>query len=199
MQRDGVSKLGSILLIFIVVVIAIAGIIWAGRMIFGGGKSAIETSDPGDSALLNVTANSGVRMTVRGRIDADETHRSYQITVRPNSRNMTTYQGYLGTVLRSENLANNTNAYTEFSFALDRAGMMNSRPLTDRANDVRGICATGNLYQFEVLDGDNVVKELWTTSCEAAKGSLNARSSSLRRLFTDQIPDSSNLINEAGM
>lgn len=196
-MKEGTSRFGAIILFFVVIVVMIAGIVWAGRMIFGDGGPTTETDNPGREALTNVTADSGVRMTVRGPIIADETHRSYRITIRPNSRNMTTYQGYLKTVIQSESLSNNTRAYEELSFALDGAGMMSNKPFTDEQNDTRGICPSGKLIEFEVLRGDIIVQQLWTTTCEGAKGSFDAKSTTIQKLFTDQIPGSSKMITNA--
>src|SRR5690606_5138366 len=121
-------------------------------LFFSGTPSTTQTDvDTNRQALLDTTAGSAVSMTVRGPIVADENFRSYTIVVTPNSRDMKTYTGYLGTVLKHEKLGNNTAAYDEFVHALDKANMSAGKQLSDEKNDVRGICATGRVFEFATL------------------------------------------------
>ncbi len=196
MERGGLTKLGSFVLILVIIVIAIAAIIWAGRTIFDGGQPIASGSNDGQKALTEITADSGVRLTARGPITGDETHRSYQITVRPNSRVMTTHQGYVGAVIQTENLYNNAAAYREFSFALSNSGMMDGKP---GETETTGLCPTGYIYEFEVLRADDVVQKLWTTSCDGMKGDYAGSANPARRLFLKQIPNSDKMLSKAKM
>lgn len=85
-------------------------------------------------------------------------------------------------------MTNNIPAYEEFVHALDDATMMNGTELTGTQNDTRGVCATGYVYEFGIYNDGKLVKELWTSSCSSAHGSLNAKSKILKSLFISQIP-----------
>jgi hypothetical protein len=177
--------------VLIVIAIAIAALVSAGRAIFGGGDQAAQTQiDVGRDALLNTSLNRSVRMTVRGPIVADENFRSYQVTVNPADRSLTTYSGYLAEPLDTKQFGNNVKAYDEFVHALDKANLMKGEALKDEKDDTRGICATGNVYEFEVLNGGGTVKRLWTSTCKGSTGSLKASVAQLETLFHNQIPDS---------
>lgn len=102
---------------------------------------------------------------------------------------MTTYKGYASQQVSSEQLPNSTAAYEQFVYALNRAKLMDGRPFTGDDNDTRGVCATGSLYQFEVLQGTNVVQNLWTSTCAGSPGSLRANLGQVSNLFQVQIPD----------
>jgi hypothetical protein len=147
--------------------------------------------DSGEAALVTISDGSGVRMTVRGKIVADEVHNSYQITVRPQSRIMNVYQGYLGTLTKSKVDTNNFEAYTEFAYALAHVGLMKGK---ESSIDVRGICPSGILTTFEVLDGDNTIKTLWHTSCAKDAESFIGKYNDVEKIFIGQIVDYKTLI-----
>lgn len=150
----------------------------------------------GKQALTSTLANRSVRMTVRGPIVARENFHTYAITISPDARNMTTYKGYLGDEVDNDQLQNDTQAYTQFVYALARANLMEGASLKGDANDTRGICATGYLYEFEVRQGDNPVQKLWTTTCGGSPGSLEANLNQITSLFRLQIPDYSKLLSK---
>lgn len=192
MDRSGLQRVIPI----IIVVLVIAGIAWAmislGQAFFGGGGSSSQSPAPvnsGKQALTTTTADRSVRVSVRGPIVAQENFHSYTISISPDSRTMTTYKGYLGEQLDTSQLDNNAQAYEQFVKALDRANMMEGTQLEGEANDTAGVCATGNLYMFEVLQATNVVRSLWTTTCKGSAGSLKANRQQLQNLFKAQIPD----------
>lgn len=172
-------------------VVVIAALISLGRALFNGEGDQQQQPqvNVGERALTNTSDNRSVRMHVRGPIVADEKFHSYTIIVAPNSRSLTTFQGYLYEQIDGQVLSNNKHAYEQFVFALSHVGMMSSMPATGEANDTRGLCAVGSLFEFEVRQGDNTIQKLWTTSCSATKGSLRASASPIRKLFQKQIPD----------
>jgi hypothetical protein len=191
MYKSSSSRVVPIVLVLIVVAIAIAVLVSVGRAIFGGG-SAQDTSkvDLGVESLLNTAVDRSVRMNVRGPIVADENFRSYQIAVDSSSRRMTTYSGYLDKTIENVQLGNSAKGYEELVYALNRANLMKGVELDDDKNDTRGICATGRVYEFEVLQGNSVIKRLWTSTCKGSPGSLKASVTQIQKLFNDQIPDS---------
>ncbi len=191
MERSGLSRVIPIIIVIIVIALAIWAMVSLGRAMFGGDSSTTSTTEPvnnGKAALTQTTADRSVRMTVRGPIVASENFNSYTITVTPSSRTMTTYVGYVGQQINTEQLSNDTQAYTQFVSALSRANLMEGTPFTGDADNTSGICATGNVYQFEVLQGDNTVQDLWTSTCKGSPGSLKASLAQVVSLFRAQIP-----------
>lgn len=192
MNRSGLQRLVPIILVLIIVGLAIAAMVSLGRMIFSGGSSTSPSPTPvnsGKEELTKTLANRSVRMSVRGPLVANENFRSYTITVSPDARNMTTTTGYDKKELDNEQLPNTSQAYGQLVYALGRAHLMDGTPLSGDANDTRGVCATGMLYEFEVLQGNNTVQKLWTSTCAGSKGSLKASLSQVTKLFQLQIPD----------
>lgn len=193
MDRSGLQRVIPIILI--VIVIGLAG--WAlfslGKSIFfgGGSKSSTVTTtvNKGKEALTQTTSDRSVVMNVRGPIVADENYHTYSITISTSGRNMTTFQGYSSKQVDTEQLSNTTAGYEQFVYALDRAKLMDGTPLTGDANDTRGICATGILYEFQVLQDTTIVQSLWTSTCQGSKGSLKANIGQITDLFSAQIPD----------
>lgn len=193
MDRSGLQRVIPIIIVIVVIALAGWALISLGRALFSGGSDGSSPSptptNNGKTALTQTTADRSVRMTVRGPIVANENFHSYTISVSPDTRNMTTYVGYTGDVVDTSQLGNNAQAYTQLVNALDRANMMEGTPLSGDANKTEGICATGYVYMFEVLQGENVIQSLWTSSCKGSVGSLKANLQQLRNLFQRQIPD----------
>lgn len=193
MYRGNSSRIFPIILVLIIVAIAIAAVVSIGRAIFGGGSN--QTVDTSEQALLDTSLSHSVRMTVRGPIVADENFRSYQITVDPTNRNLTIYSGYLKDTLNQKTLDNNTAAYAQFVHALDKANLAKGKPFEGDKDDTRGICATGAVYEFDIMDSGNSVKHLWTSTCSGSKGSLNASVTQVSDLFYAQIPNADQLLS----
>lgn len=194
MDRLKNSRIIPIALVIILAILAIAGLVSLARIVFFSGSSTTAT-DIGRDSLLSTTVDRSVRMTVRGAIVGDDIFRSYQVTVTPSHRDLTTFTGYIPQQNKQIALGNNIPAYDQFVHALDRASFASGTELTGDSNDTRGICATGRLYTFEILNAGKAVKTLWTTTCSSAKGSLTAQLSTVRALFTAQIPNASATIN----
>lgn len=194
MYRGKTTRIFPIILVILVVAIAIAALVSLGRAIFtGGDQSTPQALDVSKQALRNTAADASVQMTVRGPIVADENFRSYQVTITPNSRDMTTYAGYVKRPIESQHLDNNSAAYEQFVYALDRANLAAGAELTGDKDDTRGICAAGSLYEFAIRRGDTTVKHLWTSSCSGSAGSLRAELEQVQRLFLVQLPDNERL------
>ncbi|HEX6416040.1 MAG TPA: hypothetical protein VFZ62_00780 [Candidatus Saccharimonadales bacterium] len=198
MYKGNSSRVLPIILVLIVVAIVVAALVSIGRVIFGGGEGAVDQSqvDTGKQALLNTATDRSVQMTVRGPIVANEDFRSYRITVDPLNRVMTTYAGYLEQPINNKSLDNNAQAYEQFVYALDKANMINGEAFTGEKDDTRGICATGRVYEFAVLQNGETVKRLWTSTCKGSPGSFRASVSQVSNLFLDQVPDNKDLLKE---
>lgn len=187
----GGSKLLPIALVIIVTIVAIIALVSIGRALLGRGSSEeVPQENPAAQKLLVSEVDRSVRMTVRGPIIADEDFNSYQIEISPVGRRMTTYKGYQDGVIEDERLGNTTTGYEEFIYALDRANFTKEGQLPEDAGDLRGLCATGRLYTFEILQAQSTIKQLWTTSCRDASGSFRGEAALVRDLFLKQIPDS---------
>lgn len=180
------------LIIIVVVIIAVVGLVALGRLLFS--SSAPAAVDTARENLLNSSVEHKVRMTVRGPIVANEDFRSYEITVTPNSRNMTTYQGYIKTPITVASFSNNIPAYEAFVRALDDAGVTKGTQFEGDRNDTRGLCATGRVVQYDIIKGNDVIKQLWTTTCNNERGSLQSASRPISNLFRAQIPDAQTLL-----
>ncbi len=193
------SRILPVILIIIIVVIAVVAIVALGRAVFFAGNSAPKTSSTPDvsrQALLNTGDNHSVQMTVRGPIVASEEFNSYRITISPTSRSLTSYVGYVNDVVDHVDLPNNTAAYTQFVYALDKANLAKG---VDDQSDVRGICAVGRLYQFDIMQDGKSVKTLWTSTCTGSPGTLRANVEQLASLFEVQIPNASKMINKLAL
>ncbi len=196
MYRGSGNRVFPIILVLIVIAIAIAALVSVGRAMFGGDQpnAPVDTSR---DALLNTSVTHSVRMTVRGPIVADENFRTHQIAIDSSSRVLTTYSGYLEQPLQTSQLSNSTKSYDEFVHALEKANLAKGVALTGDKDDTRGICATGKVYEFEIVQNGKAVKRLWTSTCKGSPGSLKASVSQLESLFTSQIPDSKKLIGKS--
>ena len=117
----------------------------------------------------------------------------------PSSRVMTTYEGYVEKQLDTKQLNNNAKAYEELVYALAKRKMMEGRQLSDDQNDLRGICATGKVYKFELLMNGTSIKALWTSDCSGSKGSAVANVEEIVDMFIKQIPDGSKMATAIGL
>lgn len=195
MNEGGARRVIPIVLVLIVVAVIIATVVSFAQSIFRGNDTPAKVNQ-GKQSLVNTSSDRSVRMTVRGPIVADEKFNSYTITATPTTRTMTTYNGYLDRQVETKQFANNIPAYEQFIYALDRAQMMDAEELEGDADDLRGICATGRVYEFETRRGNTTIKTLWTSTCRGSKGSLTANQQQLENLFRAQIPEYSKLVSK---
>lgn len=195
-MKTGVQRFIPIIFLLVVVALIIAAIVSIARVFIGSGEPTTPVSDTTTSVLLDTSDSHAVRMTVRGQIVANEDFRTYQVTITPGSRDFTRYKGYLEQPLQTKHYGNNVKAYDEFVHALDKANFAKGEPLTGDANDTRGVCADGVLYEFEIMEGDNTFKQLWTTTCKGSVGSLKASADQLKQLFLAQVPGATQYIGK---
>jgi len=195
------SRILPIILVILIIVIAVAALVSLARVVFFSGSSTAPAAvvDVSRDALLNTGAGRSVSMTVRGPIVADEEFHSYKIDISANNRTVKTYTGYLDKESGSIDLPNSVASYEEFVYALEKADLVKGDELTGDRNDVRGICATGRVYEFSVLNNGEPVKKLWTSTCKGSTGSLDASVAQLTSLFLNQIPDADKLVKKASL
>ena len=202
MRRGRPTTLGRTLMIIVAVAVVISGIVWIGQSLFGGNSKPREVS-AGQKLLDEPNGQMAVRMSVRGPVNASENHYSIVMTISPSQRQITTYRGYDGSVIRDERLGNTTIAFNDFLAALNRAGFMKENPTEEPS---QGICATGQLIFFEALEyvkderGNTIEKsatKLWTTTCDKLNGNFAGLLVNVVDLFKAQIPDSQTIIDGA--
>lgn len=192
------SRVVPVALVLIIIAVAIAALVSLARAVFfPSDQSSTSQTDTSHETLVSLAVDNSVTMTVRGSIVADEDFHSYQIKVTPTARTLITYVGYLDNKVDEIAFGNNTPAYEQFVYALDRASLVKGTELTGDSNDTRGICASGRVYEFELFKGDKSIKKLWTTSCKGSlKGSLVANIDQLSSLFKKQIPGGDKIIGK---
>lgn len=201
MNKNKFSRIIPIALTLVIAAVIIAATISLVRYVFFPSSSpssptSTSSTDTSRSALLSTSSDRAVSQTVRGPIVADESFRSYQIKITPSSRTLTIYQGYLDQPIKTVTFGNNVKAYEQFVYALDKANMVKGTEAKGDRNDLRGICASGVIFQYETLKSNAVQKNLWTSSCAGSRGSLNASSNQLSNLFTTQIPGAKAIISQ---
>jgi hypothetical protein len=193
MYRSNPSRLFPAIILTLVVISLIIGLVTVARSMFAD-RAPEEDEDSAvitpSEQLTTVTANRSVQMTIRGPIVANEEHRSYRVNISPQARIYTVYKGYLDSVVKNQRFDNNNQAYEEFVYALDKAAFTKEGELTEEeASDIRGICATGQVYEFELFDGDTRLQRYWTSTCKGSPGTLGASVRQVANLFTAQIPE----------
>lgn len=196
MQRSNGTRFIPLLITLVIVIIAVVAVVSIGRALFFGSNDSkdeattAEMRDVGRDSLLNTNAGRGVRLTVRGPIVAEENFMSYTIAATPATRAMVVYNGYVDDIKDRKSYENNSQAYEQFVYALDKANMMKGQASDQNDNeDLRGICATGYVYEYAVTLNDESVKRLWTSTCGGSKGNLDASVDQLNDLYQKQIPD----------
>lgn len=196
MRRGRPTRAGAILLMIIAAIVLIAGLLWVGQSLFGGGSPEKEDAlGTAKKLLRDPTDATSVRMSVRGPIVAKENHYSIVISISQTERTITTFQGYDGKVIENQTLGNTKAAFSDFTAALNRAGFMTENQAGDTEN--QGICAVGQLIFFEVLSDDKSAGKLWTTSCSRLNGNFGGLATNIQDLFLNQIPNSRNIIDDA--
>ena len=187
-------------------IVAIVGLVSVMRAIFSGGggekkPTPVSVEQQNREALLSSSVDHRVRMTVRGPIVANEDFKSYRITVTSSSRSFVAYSGYLEKQLFRKDFDNNLPAYEEFVNALNKAALPNAVPFPAEEDSTLGVCATGKVHEFELLDDEGSVFRFWRSTCKGSPGSLykGASVDQLSNLFTSQIPDVRDLMRQANV
>lgn len=196
-MKAKLSRIIPIVLIILLILIAIFALVQIGKAIFNRNRNtAPKETTIVEKTLLKIDESRGVRMTVRGPIVADENFASYQITIKPTKRVLNVYKGYLEQRVDGVELSNNSRAYEEFVYALDKRNFDVGTPLTGDKDDIRGICATGTVIEFDTLQDDKSTKHLWTSTCKGSLGSFRANTESIRSLFFKQIPQAETILSK---
>lgn len=145
------------------------------------------------SLMDYANTNAIVSLTVDGKINANQLHNAYEISVGRSDARMDVFQGYQRELLRTQNYQNNDEAFANFLRALELAGFnKGSEATTSQQNDPRGVCADGQRYVLRITSGASDIQRLWTTSCGG--GTFKGDRNKVQQLFRLQIPDYSTLL-----
>lgn len=158
-------------------------------LIFSGGGS--NTKKPETTKSLSDYASTATvtRLTIDGPINSNLIHTAVRITVGQTDVTYEQIQGYEGTVVNTQNYANNQSAYSNFLYALDHAGFTKGDPSKSLANE-KGYCPLGNRYVMELVDGSKMVERYWATSCgSGAPKTYHGNLGLTLTLFKKQVPD----------
>jgi hypothetical protein len=156
-------------------------------LIFRGPSGGNNPAQNAPKKLIDYADTSIVmEFTIKGAVEADQTHDELRMTIGNNESTIEVFQGYQGNLIRTQSYANNPVAYADFLRALQLAGYNLGNP-DKTLSDERGYCATGQRYIMEIKDGDHDIQRFWSSSCGigSSKGKVNA----IQSLFIRQIPD----------
>lgn len=186
MERfEGMSN-KALVIAAVIFIVVVGGIVY----LLSGGSEGGSSQSPAEPEKVVVTdkgAERSIRLTVGGKIVADEDYRSYVVDISPMKRTLTISKGYSQEVINFYEYSNNAKAYEEFVYALEAAGFDKERSVSDDAADIRGVCPNGERYEFEVYDDDKLLRRLWATSCRGT-GTFGGKVESVLKLFKAQIP-----------
>ncbi len=192
MYRSNSARIVPLIILLVVVVALILGLVTVGKYIFGGTRPSVdrEAQSQARDELLTVDAGRSMVMSIRGPIVGNNAFRSESISISTSERVYTLYKGYLEDIKSQATLDNNTPAYEEFVYALDKAALTTPGKYSpEEASDLRGICATGQVYQFSLYEDDNRLQWYWTSTCKGSPGTLGASLPQITDLFAAQMPD----------
>lgn len=184
MDTTIIKRIGVVIAIVAIIVIAIMGIV---RLATGGGDNQ-EASVPPASLLDYDNDSSAVHLIYEGEIVAREDYREIRIQVSADRRRIEVVRGYDGTVIERKTYRNSQAAYSTFLRALRFEGFDESQS-NELGDDHRGVCPDGNRTIVELYDDGTREFKLWNASCDDDLGTLAGDERDLRELFEDQIPD----------
>ncbi len=165
-------------------------VLFAGR----GAKPVQQQGVARPSTLVSYADTSTeVRYTMEGQINARENHRVVQITVGQNYRTYTLFDGYQGSIIKTENLGNDQDAYRAFLAALQNSGFTKTGVASRNTNPL-GACPTGQRSHYDIIQGSDTLQSLWSTSCGSVHGTFAGSAGTVQKLFQAQIPNYTTLV-----
>ena len=179
----------------VVVLLMLIGII----LIFSGGEPKPPIEEQIKPLPEYADSFAEVSYTQRGIINGEDIHREIRITVGQFQRRVDTIAGYSGNVIQTQTFSNSVPAYREFLAAIAGAGFLAERKVSPAQADTLVKCPLGQLYEFELNDGGEVLSYLWDSSCGKNIGTLKVNSSTLRTLFQNQITNYSQLTSSVNL
>lgn len=136
--------------------------------------------------------DSQIIYTLQGPVVGNDARRSIRIIVDSDSRTIEQIDGYQNKVAKTQTYSNNNEGYQYFLAALNHAGYTKER--RTRQTDSKGMCPTGQVYIFQIRDGNDTVMDRWSASCGGI-GTYGGDTGLSRVLFENQITDYNTFIN----
>lgn len=147
----------------------------------------------GDEGVKNLKAlteyadtDTVMQFTMTGPIVSEQQRSAIRITIGNNENKIDILQGYDEVVSATKSYPSNSAAYGTFLRALDLLGY-NRGSENPNLKDERGYCADGNLFYYDIKNGDNQIQRYWKTSCN--EGNFSGKVQDIEDLFKAQIPD----------
>lgn len=171
--------LGALGVIFVVILAVV--------LIMRGGGDNRSTVEP--RLVVSEQAREGISavLTTQGEVVGEDQRRAIRIVVNQDERRLEILSGYGEAVERASTFANTHAAFETFLVALDQAGFDAKRETA--IDDERGACPLGRRYIYELKEHSQELVRLWNTSCGKRLGTFDGNSTTIRRLFEQQIPD----------
>lgn len=186
-MRYFLGFLAAIGLVILVIILIVRGL--------GGGHH--QAVAPQASLVDYADTATVVRLTIDGRLDAEEKHRAVRVTIGRDLKQVEVIKGYQGDVISSQEYDNNHAAYTNFLKALQYQGFTKGDP-DPKLADERGVCPLSKRYMYEIISpGGTSVQRYWMSECKS--GTFKGNGATIRSLFRLQIPDYSVQVRGTGL
>lgn len=170
---------------FIIIIAIVVAAFVVASLAIGGGSSKSDSNSAINLADYASTSKS-VKLSIGGNLRSDSEYREFDITVSQNRTSIDVIGGYQGNVLETKSYENNQSAYRNFLAALQRAGFTKGSD-NDKDGNVEGACASGRRFVLEIMDGNQVEQNYWTSSCKT--GNFEGKIDQIITLFQWQVPD----------
>lgn len=129
----------------------------------------------------------------QGKVVGNDLRRTVKVTITKNTRTFDLFDGYNNLVEHHEEFASNQAAFSVFLRAADGLGF--GKQIGGRIADERGFCPLGNVFVYELKDGNKTILRSWADSCTTSEGSFGGRADSMQRLFRNQITGYDKLVS----
>lgn len=164
-------------------------------LIFSKSPDSKQTASPTvqSRTLVDYAAgSSSVSLSTIGKLVGTENHRTIRITVSATERRIEVLSDFETVVLTSQIFPNTQAGYDNFLAGLSGQGFLSSKKTS--IADPRSHCPTGQRYMYKLVEMEETISDLWSSSCDKS-GTFAGRPSTVRDLFTRQIPEYSDLVN----
>lgn len=160
--------------------------------IFRIGRSPEISAPPRPALVTAAESDASFSLISSGPIVADENFYQVRINVSRAGRSVQVIRGYNSQVIASKHFDNNTEAFSQFLSAIDRAGYTTQR--RTNVETEAGVCPNGRRHVFE---SDQFGEDFrrWISSCRET-GNFGGAFSTIQQLFQSQIPEYREFITE---
>lgn len=141
-------------------------------------------------SLTSATAT----LDINGPITAQSTHNEVKIIVSNLDVNLQVLKGYDGEIILNQVFSNSQNSYNAFL----RSIYLNGFTLKTNKNIVKnsiGLCATGDVYNLELLLNSSYIVNSWETNCGGSNDNFAGNLTEIIDLFESQVPNYNSYTN----